>query len=132
MSQNTQSLKTILKKPGKVVLYIYDNIEYSYISELLNYNNFILIRSMDLENINLVLSYAPPLICRIDKLEKEMHLYKSKYENIKYISTAKHILMEKYNLKEDEAYKYIIEKSMATRTTKLIVAQEIIDDERRK
>lgn len=61
-----------------------------------------------------------------------MHLYKNKYENIKYINTAKHILMEKYNLKEEEAYKYIIEKSMSTRTTKPIVAQEIIDDERRK
>jgi response regulator NasT len=60
------------------------------------------------------------------KIKKENELLKSRLENRKIIEMAKGILMEKYNIKEKEAYRRIQKLSMDYRKEMVKIAKDII------
>jgi response regulator NasT len=60
------------------------------------------------------------------KIKKENELLKNRLENRKIIEMAKGILMEKYNIKEKEAYRRIQKLSMDYRKEMVKIAKDII------
>lgn len=77
-------------------------------------------KPVDYTEINYILKHS------IDELEKYKKEEKKEKEK-KYINKAKKMLMEKYNIKEEEAYKYIRKKSMDKGISMYKVSTLIID-----
>lgn len=67
---------------------------------------------------------------RIKRLEKEIEDLKDSIESRKLVEQAKGILMEKFNLTENEAFRKIQKQSMDKRLPIKDVAKEIMLDER--
>ena len=61
-------------------------------------------------------------------LETELIELKNKMEEERLVKKAKLLLMKKYLLTEDEAYKLILKRAMDDRVSKMIVAKNIIKE----
>lgn len=48
-------------------------------------------------------------------------------EDVQVIQEAKNLLMKKYKIEEDKAYRFIIHQAMHTRMTKASVAKQILN-----
>ena len=65
---------------------------------------------------------------RLVNEEKKNRKLQEKLEEIKLVSRAKFILMEKQNISESEAHRFIEKEAMDSRRTKKEVATDIIDN----
>ena len=61
-------------------------------------------------------------------LETELIELKNKMEEERLVKKAKLLLMKKYSLTEDEAYKLILKRAMDDRVSKMIIAKNIIKE----
>ncbi len=61
--------------------------------------------------------------------EKKSHKLQEKLEELKLVSRAKFILIEKHRMTEAEAHRFIEKEAMNSRRSKAAVASEIIDKE---
>lgn len=64
---------------------------------------------------------------RIKKIEKKVAAIENKMEELRIVSRAKILLMEKKNLTEDEAHRYIGKLAMDNGVTKRSIADRIVE-----
>lgn len=66
---------------------------------------------------------------RIRSLEMEIDRTQARLEELRYVSRAKILLMEKRNMTEDEAHRYIGKQAMDHGISRRRVAEEILEEE---
>lgn len=60
-------------------------------------------------------------------MQKEVNKLQNQVTNMKVINQAKCILIQKFNISEDQAHHFIEKKAMDYQTKKIIIAKKIID-----
>ena len=65
---------------------------------------------------------------RLRAVHKKLRILNEKMEELKLVSRAKIVLVEKKGMSEADAHEYIIREAMNKGLTKRQVAEEIVDD----
>lgn len=85
-------------------------------------------KPMSGQDFNTAIKLITATNARLLNEEKKMFKLQKKLEEIKLVSRAKFILMEKMNISESEAHRFIEKEAMDSRRTKKEVADEIINN----
>ena len=74
-----------------------------------------------------VLRMCSVSIRNINKVKNEINKLQKRLVALKLVNQAKLILIQKFNMNEDEAHHFIEKKAMDYQTTKIIIAKKIIN-----
>lgn len=108
------------------IIYISRNLEYGSLFNATNNPRFYMIEPGKEEVLNDIITIMARSINIIDKVTDELNKYKDKLEESKFVTKAKLYLMNKKNMSEEEAYKYILKYAMDERISKLEVSKIIL------
>lgn len=101
---------------------LYDN----KIQDLLDYDLFTVVKPINKVRFYESLNAVACIVNKIRDTNVEVLKLKEKLEELKFISKAKCLLIEKNHLTEEEAHRYIEKEAMNSRMKKKLVSMEII------
>jgi response regulator NasT len=102
---------------------IYGNVN----DHLIEYGALTISKPLKVEELERMIKLLIAMNDRLRKTQKKLHSLNEKMEELKVISRAKIMLVEK-GMTESEAHEHIIREAMNSGLTKRQVAEEIIDD----
>jgi response regulator NasT len=117
------------------ILLTNNNLKVIYVSDILDYEplynaesniRFYKMKSTNINAINNVIDIMNKDFEIYNSINLELMKYKEKIEEEKLIRKAKLLLMEEKSINEEEAYKYILKRSMDERISKSLVAKNIL------
>lgn len=111
-----------------IVIYFTSLVDNSSLYNLLSSPMFYLLEDDKVMGINEILVVMQKDISIISNLEEQVNMYKEKMDEERLVRKAKLALIKYKKLTEDEAYKYILKKSMDERISKAISAKRIISE----
>lgn len=118
----------LINSKKNIIIYVSNNLEYG---NLYNATTSIYFHMMDdkyLSSINEIIPLMKKYINITNSLEIEKDKYKSSILEDRLVKKAKLYLMNKYNYKEEDAYKYILKNSMDERVSKAEIAKRILKE----
>lgn len=110
------------------VIYFSSKMETGQLYNVIGSSRFNILPEQSYYSINDVIQLMIKDSQIIEKLEEEVSLYKEKVEEERMIRKVKLMLIKKLGLTEDEAYKYILKKSMDERISKFNAAKKIFNE----
>ena len=110
------------------VIYFSSKMETGQLYNVIGSSRFNILTEQSYYSINDVIQLMIKDSQIIEKLEEEVSLYKEKVEEERMIRKVKLMLIKKLGLTEDEAYKYILKKSMDERISKFNAAKKIFNE----
>lgn len=111
-----------------IVIYYTTLIDNSLMYNLLTSPMFYMLSDDKLMGINEILTIMEKDINIITNLEDKVSMYKEKMDEERLVRKAKLALIKYKNYTEDEAYKYILKRSMDERISKALSAKRIINE----
>lgn len=112
-----------------MVLYISKMMEYGALYNVSNNIRFHMMNDYYLPTVRELLVLMERNVKIVDNMQNELERIKEKQEEDRLVKRAKLLLMNNYNLTEDEAYKLILKRSMDDRVSKASIAKNIINNE---
>lgn len=128
LNKNYQYIDMLISMKKYIVIYISNNLEYGFLYNALNSSYFHMMNDKYLSSINEIIPLMEKNTKILCSLETELVELKNKMEEERLVKKAKLLLMKKYSLTEDEAYKLILKRAMDDRVSKMIVAKNIIKE----
>lgn len=121
-------VKNVIKVTNSQVLLMlksefYENIAY----ELEQMGIYTLAKPYNRTTLFNVLRMCSVSIRNINKVKNEINKLQKRLVALKLVNQAKLILIQKFNMNEDEAHHFIEKKAMDYQTTKIIIAKKIIN-----
>ena len=111
-----------------IVVYFTTIVDNSSLYNLLTSPMFYMLEDDKLMGINEILAIMQKDITIISNLEEKVSMYKEKMDEERLVRRAKLALIKYKNITEDEAYRYILKKSMDERISKALSAKRIISE----
>lgn len=128
LNKNYQYIDMLISLKRFIVIYISNNLEYGFLYNANASSYFHMMNDKYLIAINELIPVMEKNTKNICSLELELTELKNKVEEDRLVKKAKLLLMKKYSLSEDEAYKLILKRAMDERVSKMIVAKNIIKE----
>lgn len=116
----------LINNKRNLVIYLSSKFELGYLYSVIESPRFYLLNDLKYQGLNEILEIMEKNNAIIDKLEKKIDNLKDKVQEDKLVKQAKLLLINK-GMTEEEAYKYILKKSMNERITKKQAAQKIME-----
>lgn len=110
------------------ILYFTPLMENGILYNVINSPMFYMLEEEKISGINEIIEVMQKETSIIHSLEEKIDKYKEKMEEMRIVRKAKLAIMKYKNCSEDEAYRYILKRSMDERISKLIAAKKIIKE----
>lgn len=117
-----------LVQTKKIIIYISDKMEFGYLYNLMQESNFYVISNKNINALNDLLRLMIREYNKVRVLEERVRKYQEKEIEEKLVRKAKLKLMKEYNMEENKAHHFIIDKAMKERKTKKEIASDILEN----
>ncbi len=119
-------MDVVEKHSAGVVLAVPNEIHGDVMNHLINYGVITIAKPVKKSDLDRSIRLLLALNRRVKKLRKQVRSVEEKMEELKIVSRAKIVLVER-GMSEKEAHEYILKEAMNSGLTKRQVAQDIID-----
>ena len=116
------------KSASSVLLVVPPEIYENVLEHVTDYGILVVPKTAPLERIDPAIRFLLATRGRVRQLERQLRAAAEKMEELRIVSKAKLLLVEKKHMTEDDAHRYIGKQAMDNGLSRKAVAQEIIED----